>query len=86
MRSVTLYTRSFCIWCIRAKWLLRREGIAYQEIDASDAGTRQALFERTGRRTVPQVFFGEENIGGFDDLRALAERGELDLRLGRASA
>lgn len=86
MKTVTIYTRSLCVWCIRAKWLLRRQGVAYQEIDASGDETRRALLERTGRRTVPQVFFGDESVGGFDELRALVRQGTLDLRLGRARA
>lgn len=69
MDHVTIYTRSFCIWCIRAKWLLRTKGIAYEERDASSDEARSALLARTGRKTVPQVFFGDELVGGFEALR-----------------
>ncbi len=69
MDNVTIYTRSFCIWCIRAKWLLRTKGIAYEERDASSEAARDALVARTGRKTVPQVFFGDELVGGFEALR-----------------
>jgi glutaredoxin 3 len=75
--TVTVYTRSFCIWCFRAKRLLRKHGVAFEVRDASDAETRAMLLARTGRATVPQVFFGHRSIGGFDDLRALVDRGEL---------
>jgi len=77
MAHVTIYTRSFCIWCFRAKRLLRKKGIPFEERDARDAATRSWLLERTGRSTVPQVFFGVVSVGGFEDLRALADRGEL---------
>lgn len=72
--NVTIYTRSFCIWCIRAKWLLRTRGIAYEERDARGDDVRAMLLERTGRKTVPQVFFGDEHVGGFDDLHARLAR------------
>lgn len=84
MKPVTIYTRSLCIYCLRAKVLLWSRGIAYEERDASDDATREALLARTGRRTVPQIFVGEESNGGFDDLRALDLSGELPARLGRA--
>lgn len=77
MRHVVIYTRSFCIWCFRAKRLLRKNGVTFEERDARDAATRALLLERTGRSTVPQVFFGDVSVGGFEDLRALADRGEL---------
>jgi glutaredoxin 3 len=84
MKHVTIYTKTFCIWCWRAKFLLKARGIPYEEIDASSDATRAMLRERTGRRTVPQIFFGDESIGGFDDLSALDQKGELTARLARA--
>jgi glutaredoxin 3 len=77
MSQVTVYTRPFCIWCFRAKRLLRKLGIGFEERDARSLETRAILLARTGRNTVPQVFFGEVPVGGFEDLRRLAERGEL---------
>lgn len=74
---ITIYTRPLCIWCFRAKRLLRKHGFQFEERDARREETRAMLLERTGRRTVPQVFFGERSVGGFDDLRALAEAGAL---------
>jgi glutaredoxin 3 len=71
MRSTVVYTRPLCVWCFRAKWLLRRRGVAFDEVDASSDAVRAELLARTGRNTVPQVFVGEVHVGGFDDLRAL---------------
>jgi glutaredoxin 3 len=75
MAQVVVYTRPFCIWCFRAKRLLRRHGVAFEERDARDTATRVLLFERTGRKTVPQIFFDHASVGGFEDLRALIDRG-----------
>lgn len=75
--TVTIYTRGFCIWCWKAKRLLAREGVAFEERDAAAPETRAWLEKRTGRRTVPQIFAGEAALGGYDDLRALVERGRL---------
>jgi glutaredoxin 3 len=74
---VTIYTRPLCIWCFRAKRLLRKHGFQFEERDARRGETRAMLVERTGRRTVPQVFFGDHCVGGFEDLRALADAGAL---------
>ena len=77
-KPVRIYTASYCSFCHRAKDLLRRRGIAFEEIDVtSDAAARQRLVSATGRRTVPQVFVGERSIGGYEELRALDESGEL---------
>lgn len=77
MPTVTLHTRPFCQWCLRAKWLLWRQGVTWTEIDASSPEARAALEARTGRRTVPQVFVGDVHVGGYDDLSALVARGGL---------
>jgi glutaredoxin 3 len=74
---ITIYTRPLCIWCFRAKRLLRRHGLTFEERDAQHEATRAMLLERTGRRTVPQVFIDDRSIGGFEDLRALAKTGAL---------
>jgi glutaredoxin 3 len=84
MKTITIYTTTFCIWCWRAKFLLRSRGLDYREVDASDDATRKMLLERTGQRTVPQIFFGDESIGGFVDLRALDVSGQLTARLQQA--
>jgi glutaredoxin 3 len=77
-QPVRLYTTLICAYCLRAKSLLKERGIAYDEIDVTlDAAARAWLVKETGRRTVPQIFIGDEPIGGFDELRALDRAGEL---------
>lgn len=79
MKTVKLYTTPSCPFCVRAKRLLQKKNIPYQEIDLSgDDEARMKLTERTGLRTVPQIFIGEQLVGGSDELYALEERGELD--------
>jgi glutaredoxin 3 len=77
-----VYTTSYCPFCRRAKELLRRRGIAFEEVDVTaDVEVRSWLVGTTGRRTVPQIFIGEEAIGGYDELRALDDRGSLAARV-----
>lgn len=79
---VRVYSTLICPYCIRAKLLLRERGIPYEEIDVTgDYEARQWLVKVTGRRTVPQIFIGDESIGGFDELRALDRSGELNRKL-----
>jgi len=62
--------------------LLKAKGISFQEIDVTrDLALRQEVVQRSGRRTVPQIFIGDESIGGFTELRALEQSGELDEKL-----
>lgn len=82
MADVIIYTTRICPYCVRAKHLLERKGVAYREVDVSnDHAARLALVERTRQRTVPQIFINDEHIGGCDDLYALERAGELDARL-----
>lgn len=82
MQPVRVYSTKICPYCVRAKMLLNDRSIPYQEIDVSnDPDKRAWLVEATGRRTVPQIFIGEEAIGGFDDLRELDRTGELSKKL-----
>jgi glutaredoxin 3 len=84
MRTVTIYTTSVCPYCIRAKQVLRKHDVPFTEIDVSgDDDKRRWLLERTGQRTVPQIFFDDESVGGCTDLEAVVARGALDARLGR---
>ncbi len=79
MPPVTIYTTPSCPFCRRAKILLTRKGVAYEEIDATEPETRKAMIERSGGRyTVPQIFIGARHIGGCDELHALDAKGELD--------
>ena len=74
-----IYTTQTCPYCVRAKRLLQKKNVPYDEIDVSwDDDAWLMLTQTTGRRTVPQIFIGERHVGGSDDLHALEERGELD--------
>jgi glutaredoxin 3 len=83
MAKVEIYTTAICPFCDRAKALLRKKGISYDEIDVGvDPDLRQAMVERTGgRRTVPQIFIDGVLVGGSDDLYALEAKGLLDALL-----
>ena len=77
--NVRVYTKSNCPYCVRAKALLTKKGIAFEEIDVEkDDSLRTWLVEKTGQRTVPQIFIGERSLGGFSDVDALDRKGELD--------
>ena len=79
MPKVTIYTTPYCPYCHAAKALLKKKGIAFEEIDVQDAGLRhQMMLRSNGRRTVPQIFIGEEHVGGSDDIHELDRRGQLD--------
>jgi glutaredoxin 3 len=78
MQSVTIYTTPTCGYCAAAKSLLRSKGVAFEEIDASVNAVRAEMMQRTGRRTVPQIYVGETHVGGYDDLSALDRAGKLD--------
>lgn len=79
MAEVRIYTTPICPYCVRAKQLLVRKGIDYQEIDVSGSQElRQQLVAQTRQRTVPQIFIGDRHIGGCDDLYALERTGQLD--------
>lgn len=77
---VEIYTTRFCPYCNAAKALLKRKGIAFEEIDiAANWERRDAMISRAhGKVTVPQVFIGSVHIGGNDDLQKLDREGELD--------
>ena len=78
MPRVELYTTPSCPFCVRAKRLLAERQIAYTEIDLSeDDDLRAEIMERTGRRTVPQIFIDGRSIGGFEELATLDAAGEL---------
>ena len=82
VKNVKIYTTRTCPYCVRAKRLLEKKQVSYEEIDvSSDDEARIKLMEKTGLRTVPQIFIGERHVGGSDDLYQLEARGELDLLL-----
>lgn len=79
MTQITIYTKPYCPYCIRAVSLLEQKGVSYTEIDAAfDPDKRQEMMRRSGRATFPQIFVGEQHIGGCDDLMALDRAGKLD--------
>ena len=83
MAPVTIYTKSTCGYCMRAKSLLTRKNVKFEEISVDgDAKAQQAMAERAkGGWTVPQIFIGETHVGGCDDLHALERAGKLDALL-----
>jgi glutaredoxin 3 len=80
MPKIEIYTTPICPYCIRAKRLLDRKGVAYEEIDLwTDPGRRPEMLKRAaGRTTVPQIFIDGRGVGGSDDLHALDAAGRLD--------
>lgn len=79
MAKVTIYTRPFCPYCSRAVALLNDKGADFTEIEAGmDPALRQEMMQRSGRNTFPQIFVGEQHIGGCDDMMALEDQGKLD--------
>lgn len=75
---VLVYTTPSCPFCDAAKELLRGKGVAFEEIDVSDDDAFDALVEKTGWRTVPQILIDEKMIGGYRELAALDREGKLD--------
>ena len=80
MARIEIYTTPYCPFCVRAKALLNSKKVAFEEIDVSDDDDlREQMVKRAGgRRTVPEIFVNGRIIGGFDELRALDLKGELD--------
>jgi len=79
MPKVQIYSKRVCPYCARAKGLLDRKGVAYEEIDVENDDAKRAwLVEATGQRTVPQVFVDGRPLGGFSDIDALDKAGKLD--------
>ncbi|GAA0578718.1 glutaredoxin 3 [Rhizomicrobium electricum] len=79
MAKVRIYTTPICPYCARAKALLTRKGVEFEEVDVyMDAAARKEMMDKSGRRTVPQIFIGDRHIGGCDDLHELDAEGGLD--------
>ena len=80
MKPVTIYTTPICPYCVRAKSLLGKKGVAYDEVDVMmDCKAREEMLAKSGgARTVPQIFIGETHVGGCDELYALDREGKLD--------
>ncbi len=83
MSKVEIYTKFTCGFCFRAKALLEKKNVSFEETDISmDGKKREEMIQRSGgRTTVPQIFIDDRHIGGSDDLSALDRSGELDVLL-----
>jgi glutaredoxin 3 len=78
--KITMYSTAVCPYCMRAEALLKSKGVSIDEkirIDL-DPAQRDQMMQKTGRRTVPQIYIGATHVGGFDDLAALDRAGGLD--------
>lgn len=79
MAKVTIYSADWCPYCVRAKRLLDGKGITYEEINVDrEPGKREELSRQTGHKTIPMIFINERFIGGYSELSAMDEKGELD--------
>jgi len=77
--KVVMYSTRFCPFCMRARRLLGKKGIEFQEINVGgDAALWQEMESLSGRNTVPQVFINDQALGGFDDIALLDRQGKLD--------
>jgi len=82
MARIEVYLTSWCPFCRGAVQLLRAKGQEFAVVDLdAEPGRRAEMVQRSGRRTVPQIFIGDRHVGGFDDLSELERAGELDLLL-----
>ena len=80
MAKVVMYSTGVCPYCMMAERLLKSKGVAEIEKIRVDLepGKRDEMMQRTGRRTVPQIYVGDRHVGGYDDLAALDRAGGLD--------
>ena len=79
MPEIIIYTSNLCPYCTMAKRLLTGKGVTYKELNVDKTpGLREEMMQKTRRRTVPQIYIGEQHIGGFDELRALDLKKGLD--------
>ena len=82
-KQIVMYVKSYCPFCTAADKLLRSKGVEWTQIDiGAEPARRDEMIERSGQRTVPQIFIGDQHVGGFDDLDALDQEGALDRMLG----
>lgn len=80
--KVLIYTTARCPYCEWSKAMLKEKGAAYEEIRIDvDDQARQDVMEKTGRSSAPQIFIDDKHVGGYDDLVALDDKGELDALL-----
>ncbi len=83
MSKVTMYSTAVCPFCVRAEQLLMRKGVTDFEKVRVDLqpDRREEMMQKTGRRTVPQIYIGETHVGGCEELYELERQGKLDLLL-----
>jgi len=83
MAKVVMYCTAVCPYCVRAEMLLKRKGVNEIEKIRVDLQPelRDAMTEKTGRRTVPQIYINDRHVGGYDDLVELDSEGELSALL-----
>ena len=87
MPEVKMYSTRFCPYCTRAKILLEKKGVTYEEVRVdSQPELRNEMMQRSGRTSVPQIFIDDYHVGGCDDLYELEANGELDDKLGLAES
>ena len=79
MRNVTIYTGPLCNYCDAAKRLLTRNNVEYNDINRApvDGAMEEMIKKANGKRTIPQIFFDDQHIGGYDEARALEKEGKL---------
>ena len=79
MKNVTIYTGPYCNYCDAAKRLLTRNDVPYKEINVAEVdGARDEMIKKAnGKRTIPQIFFDDQHIGGYDEVRALEKENKL---------
>jgi glutaredoxin 3 len=79
MAKVRMYSKRNCAFCVRAKALLDRKGVPFEEVDAEAKDEiRTWLVEASGQKTLPQIFVDDRSLGGFTDIEALDKEGKLD--------
>lgn len=82
MQAVLIYTTAWCPYCIRAKALLDKKGVPYEEVGVDgNPDLRAEMSRKAGRTSVPQIWIGSTHVGGCDDLYALERAGKLDALL-----
>ena len=79
MKKITIYTGPMCNYCEAAKRLLTRNNATYSEINiaAVDGAMDEMIAKANGKRTIPQIFFDDQHMGGYDDVRALEKENKL---------
>lgn len=83
MPKVVMYTTAICPYCLRAKSLLNRKGVAFEELQIEGNRERmREMIQRSRRNTVPQIFIDDYHVGGYDDMAELDVMGKLDPLLG----